>query len=122
MPAKIVYPNPHIDATLGRVAIQRGPLVYAFEDIDNTAPIRQLCLVHGKPLSVEDNSALAVKGISASGVRLAEQAELYSTVSPYQASVSLHAIPYYSWGNRGHSQMAIWLPFGGCPDLPPPQE
>jgi DUF1680 family protein len=116
MAAQLVYPNPRIDATLGRVAVQRGPLVYAFEECDNPAEIRRLCLVGGTPLAVEENASLGMVGIRAEGVTLAEQTQLYSSVCPYRDRVALQAIPYFAWGNRGAGQMAIWLPATGCVD------
>ncbi|MDR2566589.1 MAG: glycoside hydrolase family 127 protein [Bifidobacteriaceae bacterium] len=121
MAAQLVYPNPRVDATLGRVAVQRGPLVYAFEECDNPAEIRRLSLVGGTPLVVEQNAALGMVGIRAEGVALAEQNQLYSSVCPYRDRVSLKAIPYFAWGNRGLGQMAVWLPVTGCADTQSPE-
>jgi DUF1680 family protein len=37
--------------------------------------------------------------------------QLYKEVSKQPAStVNIKLIPYYTWGNRGHSEMSVWLP------------
>lgn len=39
--------------------------------------------------------------------------ELYRDLStPESRSIRLRLIPYYAWGNRGPSEMTVWLPLG----------
>jgi DUF1680 family protein len=40
--------------------------------------------------------------------------ELYREVPPGDPRpIDLRLIPYYAWGNRGHSEMTVWMPLGG---------
>ncbi len=110
MEAGVVYPNSRIQATLGRVAFQRGPLVYAFEEIDNAAPVRQLVAATDAPIDSEEVVSLGVLGISLDGLMRSEQSGLYSQTPPVFRRTRLRAIPYYAWGNRGLGTMMIWLP------------
>jgi DUF1680 family protein len=108
---QIVYPNPRIQATLGRVALQRGPLVYAFEEVDNVAPVRQLSIMPDTtPMEIEEVTSMDVLGIKVDGIVRPPQAELYTQVRPVASRTTLRAIPYYAWGNRELGTMAIWIP------------
>jgi DUF1680 family protein len=44
MPVERVYADPRVKADVGRVALQRGPLVYCLEGVDNGGQVRNLCL------------------------------------------------------------------------------
>jgi DUF1680 family protein len=36
--------------------------------------------------------------------------KLYKEVSTTNATIPVKLVPYYAWGNRGHSEMTVWLP------------
>ena len=105
-----IYPNSRIVATRGRVAFERGPLVYAFEEIDAGAPVRDIEVAHDSAPAVEDDPALGVTRIVLDGIVRMPQEELYSTEPPSTVSTSLSAVPYYAWGNRGPGGMRVWVP------------
>ena len=44
MPVERVYADPHVKADVGRVALQRGPVVYCLEGVDNDGQVRNLVL------------------------------------------------------------------------------
>lgn len=93
----------------GRLAIQRGPLVYCVEGADNGNKAWNIILPANTQLStvadkVLDESIVALQAsvpvvtVSADGTAL--QTEMRS----------VKAIPYYTWANRGKNEMQIWLP------------
>ncbi|MCY9660855.1 glycoside hydrolase family 127 protein [Paenibacillus chondroitinus] len=116
MEAHLIQANPLIRSNAGKAAIQRGPLVYCVEQVDNGAPLATLSLQSGTRLKVEaDTSALGgtVK-IEAEGFRDATpeawaSAEPYRRWAPSADPVALHAVPYFQWGNRGVGEMAVWI-------------
>ncbi|MDE6419847.1 MAG: glycoside hydrolase family 127 protein, partial [Lachnospiraceae bacterium] len=54
----------------------------------------------------------ALKGnvlLKIEGVRMTGSGELYSEIQPVKERVTLTAIPYYAWANRGENQMRVWM-------------
>jgi hypothetical protein len=113
MPAERVYADPQVDADVGRVAIQRGPVVYCLEGCDHGGHARDLCLPKESELSscfVPDllGGVNVVRG-EALEVARGEAGELSTKKRTFQA------VPYFSWDNREPGQMVVWLP--ESPDL-----
>ncbi|BFT69804.1 glycoside hydrolase family 127 protein [Paenibacillus sp. P36] len=116
MEAHLIQANPLIRSNAGKAAIQRGPLVYCVEQVDNGAPLATLSLQSGTELKVEaDTSALGgTVRIEAEGFRDATpeawaSAESYRRWAPSADPVALQAVPYFQWGNRGVGEMAVWI-------------
>ena len=105
-----VYPNSRIVATRGRVAFERGPLVYAFEETDAGAAVRDIEVERETPIDLVDDPALGVKRLQIEGVIRGPQTELYSTEPPTHIPTTLSAVPYYAWGNREPGGMRVWVP------------
>ena len=96
MPIHRVLANQGIEADRGRVALERGPLVYCVEGTDNGGRARTLALPADAELIAEYRKNL-LGGITV--VRAQSTA-----ASPFTA------IPYYAWSNRGDGEMCVWLP------------
>ena len=116
MPVRRVVAHPAVKADEGRVALERGPLVYAAEFVDNGGRVTNLILADETPLSSEWrpdllNGVVTVTG-KASAVKLRHGATL-SEPRP------LTLIPYYGWAHRGRGEMAVWL--ARRPDLAKPE-
>ena len=110
MEPRRVHPNSRVVATRGRVAFARGPLVYAFEEVDAGAPVRDVEVAHeAAPVLVEDRE-LGVNRLVLDGVIRQPQEDLYTTDPPAAVPVALSAVPYYAWGNRGLGGMRVWVP------------
>jgi len=93
MPPRRVAANPRVEADAGRLALQRGPIVYAVEGID-----------HGG--TIEDLRLSATETIDA-----AWRPDLLGGVVTLSAPTGhLLAVPYFAWANRGPDEMAVWLP------------
>jgi DUF1680 family protein len=109
MPVRRIVANDHVAADRGRVAIQRGPLVYAAEWPDNpNGQVRNLVLPDSAPLVPEFKSDLlnGVTIVKGKAVALAYNAQGAVT----KTDQAFTAIPYYAWANRGAGQMMVWFP------------
>lgn len=98
MPARRVLGHPNLADTAGRVAIERGPLVYCAEWVDNSGELDEQVIpdaVAFEPVWREDILAGLV----------ALQADL--------GDRKLVLIPYHLWSHRGVGEMAVWLPRAG---------
>ena len=108
MPVRRIESNPQVMANRGRVALQRGPIVFAAEWPDNPdGKVRNIVLPSGEPLRSEFRRDLlnGVQVITGRAVGLAFDAKgaVRRTPQPFMA------IPYATWANRGRGQMAVWL-------------
>ena len=98
-----------VTADTNRVAIQRGPIVYAAEWPDNPAgKVRNLVLPDTASLTAQFQPDLlggvvAVKS-TATAFSLDAAGRVAKTTQPFTA------IPYYAWANRGRGEMIVWLP------------
>jgi DUF1680 family protein len=109
MPVRRVAANPNVAADRGRVALQRGPIVYAAEWVDNPkGKVRNLMLPASARLTAEYRPSLlhGVEAITGQAVALAYDAD----GKVVKAAEPFTAIPYYAWANRGRGQMIVWLP------------
>jgi DUF1680 family protein len=103
MPVRRVAAHPAVEADRGRVAIERGPLVYCAEGPDNGGRVANLVLPDNAPLSAEMRSDLLNGVVIIKGMGEAAG----GTGGPTPKAITL--IPYYAWANRGATEMAVWL-------------
>jgi DUF1680 family protein len=109
MPVRRVLANDHVVADRGRVAVQRGPIVYAAEWVDNPGGnVRSLMLPDNTKLTAEYRPALlnGVEVVTGKAVALAYDAQ--GKVVKHEQDITM--IPYYAWANRGRGQMTVWMP------------
>jgi DUF1680 family protein len=95
----------------GCVALQRGPVVYCIEEPDNGANLAALALPRASELTLRADASLlgGCVVIEGRGTRVKNQASLYSTAAPEIETLSLRAIPYGLWANRGEGEMRVWI-------------
>lgn len=113
MPVELIQANPKVRANAGRVAIQRGPLVYCFEEADNGKNLSALSIAAEPDLqySFEKDFLGGAVTIQASGFRRKEEnwdGALYKPYIKQEQPVLLKAVPYFLWGNRGQGEMQVW--------------
>jgi hypothetical protein len=115
---QIMEANPLVEESRGQVAIQRGPIVYCAEsqdlggiDIDDVIiPLNTTF----KPveMNIDGSRIVALEG----EVMVRDEASwsntLYREASTKKQRKTIRLIPYYAWGNRGKSEMSVWLPVG----------
>jgi DUF1680 family protein len=125
MIAEVIASNPRVAENLGRVAVQRGPLVYCLEQLDqaSTPDFSEVSIVvNSKSLTNFDAEykASLLDGITvlhhngALNEAASKQVELYVPASPdtpKTQAANLTLIPYYSWANRQPTPMQVWIPY-----------
>lgn len=112
MSPRQVYANPLIRADAGKVALMRGPLVYCFEGVDHDAPLQTLQIPSILKIEEKTPSDGVLKDmviLHLSGKRDVPQTVLYTTDPATMEATIMTAIPYFAWGNRGITQMRIWM-------------
>jgi hypothetical protein len=109
MPVRRILANDSVEADRGRVALQRGPLMFAAEWPDNpNGRVRNLVLADSTPLTSEFRPNL-LNGVQViTGRTMALAYDEKGTVTKTEQDFT--AIPYYAWANRGRGQMIVWLP------------
>lgn len=116
MEAKLVEANPLVEETRNQVAVKRGPVVYCLESVDmpqqNIFNVFMPSNISLKPQSLKIDGAdvMSLEGEA----RLVENKDwknvLYREVSDQNKTAKVRLVPYFVWGNRGHSEMSVWLP------------
>ena len=100
-----------VTAAAGRVALQRGPVVYAVEEIDHGQQLATLGVRRSTELHAEFEAKAWGGVVTLQGTAEREVATetLYTDALPALMPVPLRAIPYAWWGNRGAGEMRIWI-------------
>jgi len=101
LPVRVSEPHPRVDAVRGCAAVERGPLVYCLESVDlpdgteleelrwdATRAPAELARADGDPVV---RVAVPLAGDDVAGLTVA-------------------AVPYYAWANRGMGGMRVWIP------------
>ena len=115
MPVERVAAHPRVIANAGRLALQRGPVVYCLEQIDNQAPVRSLAIADADKVQPRWAGDLLGGVMVLHGAALAEPEEawsgsLYRSGRPDRCQrVPFVAVPYATWNNRGPGEMAVWV-------------
>ena len=108
---KLVYSNSKVENNIGKVAIQKGPVVYCIEEIDNGTNLAELFIkdleevTHQKLDSLNGGEVLAFKGFR----QVNKNPKLYHSDAVSFEEVDLLAVPYFLWGNRQYGEMRVWL-------------
>ncbi|MFX0101206.1 MAG: glycoside hydrolase family 127 protein [Candidatus Hodarchaeota archaeon] len=114
MDVERMYSHPFVTANTGRVALQRGPIIYCLEGVDNGENIDSIILPRTSKLTskLEPDFFGGVVVIEGTGKRLQDQGwgnQLYSNSSSTTKECKIKAIPYYTWANREPSEMIVWI-------------
>ncbi len=109
MPVKLVTANENVKADSGKVAIERGPLVYCAESLDNGVNVQDICIPVSSGWTVEKMPGL-LHGIEV----IKGKAFIPSDQSTNMREINFTAIPYYAWAHREESEMTVW--FNTCPE------
>ncbi len=117
MQPELMQANVNLRQGAGRVAIQRGPVVYCLEQMDNGENLPDICL--DKTSVLETFWAKDVEGFpgymaitgkgSRSGAAAQHANALYFPLEAQREAVSLRFVPYFLWGQRQPGEMLIWV-------------
>lgn len=108
MPPRVVKAHKNVVVDRGRVAFERGPIVYCAEWADNDCKIQSILLPAKPELQVVDRADLmnGIKQLKTNAQSLfVNNRGLLET-----KNITLTLIPYYSWLHRGQGEMSVWLP------------
>jgi DUF1680 family protein len=116
MPATLIESNPLVEETRNQVAVKRGPIVYCLESPDLPGQnvfdvmIPSTIKLLPSPMKIDEGNITALTGEA----RLLQGNQwkdtLYKEVNTSVKPVRIKLIPYYSWANRGKTDMTVWMP------------
>lgn len=95
MPVRKVVASQQVNELKGLAALERGPLVYCFEEPDNGIPVTG---IHLQRKSSFETAPDVPPG------------KVVSLKSLGRQDQQVTAIPYFAWANRGVSSMRVWVP------------
>jgi DUF1680 family protein len=124
MTPQLLEANAQIAENNGRVAVQRGPLVYCLEQIDQPegVALKDVALNLGPKSSAQFHEEfrkdllggmIVLRHAGADYEDSAERSLLYfrhSNEARKSKPLSLTFIPYYAWANRTATPMQVWTP------------
>lgn len=115
MPARFLHANPLVREDSGKVAIEKGPLIYCLEEMDNGSNLPAIYVDTRKPIIEnyrEDilggTTVLTMSGKRISGLNWSDD-ELYMEMESIWEDTILTAVPYCYWGNRTPGEMLVWI-------------
>ncbi len=124
MTPQMIEANPRVVEDYGRVAVQRGPLVYCLEQLDQPAGTALFDVSLDTRAKTAGSFHEEVRGDLLGGIvvlkhrgatkeKSASAGPLYSSYSadtPKAREVELTFVPYYAWANRAAAPMQVWTP------------
>jgi DUF1680 family protein len=96
MPVEVVAADPRVKENIGKRAVQRGPLVYCAEEIDNKE-FDKISITSDTHFTADFEPDL-LNGIT-------------TITATNPAAPAFKLIPYYAWDNREAGQMKVWLDY-----------
>ena len=118
MRTRIVEANPLVEESRGQVAVQRGPIVYCLESNDlGGLSIDDIAIpLDAKftpvDMTIDGSRIKALEGEVINRSEASWKGQLYREATTKKQMVKVRLIPYYAWGNRGKSEMTVWMPAG----------
>lgn len=91
MPIERVHADPRVKANVARVALQRGPMVYCVEGIDNDGKATDASLATNDVLTSEFRN------------------DVLNGVTAIKSASGMTFVPYFAWDNRKPGEMAVWV-------------
>jgi DUF1680 family protein len=118
MPVERMYAHPNVRQDAGLVALQRGPLVYCLEGVDNKVPLHRIVVPGTAELTSHfEPDVLGGVTVIHAQVPVEDDADwegqLYRSQPVSLKPGAITAIPYYAWDNRQPGEMRVWLRDGG---------
>jgi uncharacterized protein len=123
MTTHLLKANPAVTEDRGRVAFQRGPIVFCMEHLDQPDRTAGMNLAGYTVQNQGETSAHFEPGLL-DGVmvlshpamisKTATDTALYfsaSTPNPPESPTTIKLIPYYAWANRDSASMQVWIPY-----------
>jgi len=114
MPIERMEAHPHVQAACGCIALQRGPVVYCLEEADNGKILADIVLPRQARLRIAPGprrlrGAPVITGRGLRRDRTRDTGALYRPAGTRTRPVTLRAVPYCLWNNRGDGEMRVWI-------------
>jgi len=117
MRTRLIEANPLVEESRNQIAVKRGPIVYCLEGVDvaqggNAEDViipsdiqftPKTASVEGREMTVLEGEAILASGESWKG-------KLYRELKADEKRVKIRLIPYFAWGNRGNTDMTVFIP------------
>jgi DUF1680 family protein len=118
MDVQLIESNPLVEETRNQIAVKRGPIVYCIESPDLPDSrifdviIPSSVQLHTVEMEIKGSKTMALEGTALLQKSDHWEGSLYRQLSTSNAleDVEIRLIPYFAWGNRGHSEMSVWMP------------
>ena len=109
MDVQRVVANNKLNDDNGKVALQRGPIIYCAEWKDNDGKAGNIIIPKETVFTTEYQPSL-LNGVMVlkAGIKSVNIDETTQSISTQNKTLT--AIPYYSWANRGKGEMTVWFP------------
>ncbi|MBJ6111084.1 glycoside hydrolase family 127 protein [Hymenobacter sp. BT523] len=109
MEVRTVQAHPNVPDNVGKVALQRGPVVYCAEWTDNEGKASNIIVPAGTAFTAVEKPEV-LNGITqlTASVPVVKVDPATNTISTVRQTLT--AIPYYAWANRGKGEMTVWFP------------
>jgi DUF1680 family protein len=117
---RLLQAHPLVEEVRNQVAVQRGPVVYCLESVDLPRDVKVSDVVIPRNIGLKPHfdgkllgGVTVLEGEAQAVAEARWSGELYRELSPTEPkAVGVKLIPYYTWGNRGPSEMTVWMPLG----------
>lgn len=114
MPVERVEAHPGVRMECGRIALQRGPVVYCLEEVDNGKNLADLMVSRKSPIRAVFRSNLlggcvVLKGLAQRRDLKGWETALYRADLTPLNKVRFTAVPYALWANRKPGEMRVWI-------------
>lgn len=117
MEVKLLESNPLVEETRNQVAVKRGPVVYCLESVDMhqnsvfDVSIPANATFKTTPVTIGNKPIIALSGDGFIINDKEWEGVLYREISKKtKTPVPVTLVPYFAWGNRGRSEMTVWIP------------
>ena len=115
MRVQLIEANPRVQENAGRVALQRGPVVFCAEAVDNGEQLKDIRITSDSVFTVGKDEKYGFTTLTTTAFRRKADSfdgKLYRPVMAGESSLEefqLKMIPYYAFANRGVSEMIVWI-------------
>lgn len=108
MEVHFVEANPKVQDDAGRYAVQRGPIVYCMEELDNGENLRDITVLERGGARVEKEEGIPAPVLYMQAQRRPATNRLYSLKNDQYVQFTARLIPYFAFANREASDMLVW--------------
>ncbi|WP_290799014.1 glycoside hydrolase family 127 protein [Flavihumibacter sp. UBA7668] len=115
-----VIANQQVKDDQNRFALQRGPIVYCIEGVDNKDNAANNIVVDRSAAITAKYEPQLLNGVMVLTAKGSSTKRQVNSKTLLRSEQTVKAIPYYSWNNRGPGEMQVWIPYAESAALPMP--